>query len=67
MGNDQRDLEVADLASVLVVPVGHFVAGGLDEDKLGLGVLVLDEWLHADDIHVVLLVVGQQIVVQLQR
>jgi hypothetical protein len=50
-----------------VVFICHFVTGGLHQYKLCLGLLVLDEGLHTDDIHVVLLVMGQEIVVQLQR
>ena len=43
------------------------MAGQLDKDELCLSILVLDEWIHADDIHVVLFVMRQQVVVQLQR
>jgi hypothetical protein len=54
----------AELDAFLMISVDHFVRRELDQDVLLLCSIILDERIHADDIHAVLPVVGQQVLVQ---
>jgi hypothetical protein len=50
-----------------MISVDHFVRRELDQDVLLLCSIILDERIHADDIHAVLPVVGQEVLVQVHR